>query len=166
MIHFSGSVDGVETFSRAFNRIEQFISDFRSVWPAVAEEFYAAETEQFESEGAAGASGTWTPLSKAYAAFKAVEFPGQTILKATTDMAQSLMDREALDAIYISEPTQLTLGTKDPKAVAHHRGLGRLPARPVISLSETQKRRMQKAIQRELVRFTRQAGFEVEERAA
>lgn len=166
MINFSASVDGVPVLDRSFSRIDHYISDLRSVWPAVADEFYAMEVEQFASEGASGASGQWAGLSNAYAIFKAREFPGATILQATGGMLASLTDREAPDAIYISEPHQLTLGSKDPKAIAHHRGLGNLPARPVISPSEARKRLMQKAIQRQLVRFTRSLGFEVEERAA
>lgn len=166
MIRFSATVDGVQVLDRAFNRIDGFISDLRSVWPSVAQEFYTIEAEQFASEGALGASGKFTPLSKAYARFKEVEFPGETILRATGHMEDSLTSRDALDAIYIPEPLQLTLGTKDPKAIAHHRGLGHLPARPVIAPSEVQKRRMQKAIQGELVRFTRDLGFEVQEQAA
>ncbi len=166
MIRFRSEVAGVETLNRAFNRIEEFISDFRSVWPAAAAEFYRIEAEQFDSEGAAGASGKWTPLSSAYEKFKAVEFPGEPILQASHHMIESLTDPEAFDAVYIPEPTQLTIGTRDPKALAHHRGKGRLPARPVISMSESQKRRIQKAIQRELVQFTRHLGFEVREEAA
>lgn len=166
MIRFRSEVAGVETLNRAFNRIEDFISDFRSVWPSVAQEFYRIEVEQFDSEGAAGASGKWTPLSPAYARFKAKEFPGEPILQASHHMIDSLTDPDALDAIYLPEPTQLTIGTKDPKALAHHRGRGRLPARPVISMSEAQKRRLQKAIQRELVQFTRRLGFQVREEAA
>lgn len=166
MLRFVSTVDGIVTLDRAFNRIEEYISDFRSVWPSVTQEFYRIEAEQFASEGAAGASGKWTPLSPAYAKFKAVEFPGEPILQASHHMIESLTDPEALDAVFIPEPTQLTIGTRDPKALAHHRGRGRLPARPVISMSEAQKRRIQKAIQRELVEFTRRLGFQVREEAA
>jgi phage gpG-like protein len=166
MIRFTASVDGVETLNRSFNRVDGFIADMRNFAPGIATEFYRIEREQFASEGAAGASGKWTPLSKAYERFKAQAFPGETILRATGHMEASLTDPDALDAIYSAERDQITFGTKDPKAVAHHRGSGHLPSRPVISMSETQKRRIQKAIQRELVEFTRRAGFQVEERAA
>lgn len=166
MFQIFGSIDGVEVLNRAFNRTEGFISDLRNFAPGVATEFYSFENEQFESEGTAGASGKFAPLSKAYAEFKAQEFPGETILKATTHMFESLTRPDAADAIYIAQPDLLAFGTKDPKAIAHHRGLGNLPARPVISLSENQKRRLQKAIQRKLVEYTRQLGFEVDEKAA
>lgn len=166
MFQIIGTVDGVETVNRAFNRTEGFIADMRNFAPVVSDEFYRAEAEQFQSEGARGASGKWSPLSKAYERYKAVKFPGKGILEATGALKESLTDREALDAIFSASREEIVLGTKVPYAVAHHRGRGRLPARPVISLSEAQKRRMQKAIQQQLVEFTRRAGFEVAEEAA
>lgn len=166
MIHFTVNVDGVEVLDRAFNRLDNSISDFRSVWPNVATEFYALEGEQFDSEGAAGSSGKWAPLSPAYKRWKETHFPGQPILKLTGALSESLTSAEALDAIFIADPDQLTLGSGVPYARAHQRGGGNLPARPPISLNENAKRRLQKAIQRGLVQFTRQAGFAVEEKAA
>lgn len=152
--------------NRAFNRVEGYISDFRSVWPDVAIEIYTTTAEQFATEGAAGLSGGWVALSPAYARFKETAFPGQPILQAEGHMVNSLIDPDALDAIFQPEPTMLTIGSKDPKARAHHLGLRGLPARPIFSFTEPQKRRMQKAIQRRLVEFTRSAGFQVEEREA
>ena len=167
MIQFTASVDGVEVMNRAFNRVEEHISDFRSIWPNVAGEIYAINSEQFASEGAAGASGRWAALSPAYSRYKAIVFPGQPILQAEGHMIASLTDPEAADAIYRPLQDELVIGTRDPKAIAHHRGAGNLPARPIFSFTEQQKRRIQKSIQRGLVEFTRRAGFEVqEERAA
>lgn len=166
MIRFSLSVAGDVIFDRAFNRLDQHIADFRNFAPVIAGQFYQFEGEQFESEGVAGASGKWAPLSKAYEQLKTIHFPGEKILQATHHMIDSLTDPDALDAVYIAEVDQIILGTKDEKALAHHRGLGRLPARPVISFSERQKRQLQKAIQRDLVKYTRSLGFQVVEEAA
>lgn len=167
MIQFTATVEGVEVLNRAFNRVEEYISDFRPLWPAVAQEFYAIEREQFDSEGAAGASGKWAALSPAYKKWKEIHFPGQPILRLTNALAESLTDLEASDAIFRPSADELVIGTKVPYATAHQRGSGFMPARPPISLNEAQKRRIQKAIQRGLVEFTRRAGFEVqEERAA
>ena len=152
--------------NRAFNRVDEYISDFRGIWPSVAAEFYAIEEGQFESEGEKGASGKWAPLGKAYAKFKVVAFPDEPILKATHSLYESMTDPEALDAVYRLEEHELVIGTKVPYALAHQRGRGRMPARPIISLTEADKRRLQKAIQSQLVQFTRRAGFEVQEKAA
>lgn len=166
MMRFSVEVAGDQVLNRAFNRIDEQISDFRFVWPGVAGEVYQITNEQFESEGAGGASGKWTALSEAYGRFKSREFPGQSILKAEEHMSSSLTDPEAPDAIYRPLKDELIIGSRDPKALAHHKGKGRLPARPIYSFTEAHKRRMQKAIQRQLIELTRRAGFEVREEAA
>lgn len=167
MIRFTAEVAGFEVLNRGFNRLDQSISDFRGIWPNVAAEIYAINSEQFDSEGSRGASGKWAALSAAYAKYKVVAFPGQPILQAEGHMIASLTDPEAADAVYSPGRMELIIGSKDPKARAHHLGLGNLPARPIFSFTEERKRRLQKAIQKGLVEFTRQAGFEVqEERAA
>lgn len=161
MLKFSATVEGVEILNRAFNRVEESISDFRPLWPAVAQEFYAIEREQFDTEGAAGASGKWAALSPAYKRWKEINYPGQPIMKLENTLFESLTDPEALDAIFRPGKDELVIGSKTPYARRQHQ------TRPLISMSESQKRRLQKAIQRGLVQFTRQAGFEVrEERAA
>lgn len=165
MIRFIGSVEGDVQLNRAFNRVEQYISDFRPIWPDAAGEIYAINAEQFESEGGAGRSGKWAALSPAYKQWKAVHYPGQPILQLEGDLMASLTDPEAPDAIYRPGKEELVIGSKVPYARVHQLGLG-LPARPIFSFSEPSKRRIQKAIQRSLVGFTRRAGFEVEEKAA
>lgn len=159
--HFSIEIEGVEVFSRAFNRLESGIDDFRSIWPNVAKEFYAIEHEQFESEGSHGASGKWAPLSPAYKRWKETHFPGQPILKLTNSLYESLTSPDAGASIFRIDRDEMTLGSKEPYAVVHQRG-----GRPPISLNQDDKRRIQKAIQVGLVEFTRRAGFQVEERRA
>lgn len=168
MIQFSRTVEGVEVLNRGFNRIQQYISDFRSVWPEVAKTFYAIEEQQFKSEGAHGASGRWAALSPAYAKFKAVAFPGQPILRATAGLYESMTSPDALDSIFRMDAREMTVGTQHEAARAHQKGSSKrkLPARPIISLTQSDKRRMQKAIQAGLVQFTRNLGFQVDEKAA
>lgn len=150
---------------RAFNRVTERISDFRFLWPSLAPEFYAIQREQFASEGAHGASGKWEKLSDAYAKWKAVEFPGMPILQATGALMQSMTSPDASDSVFRPEVDQLTIGSKREGVTAHQRGSG-LPARPVISLTEADKKRLTKAIQLPLVGFIRRQGFQVLENAA
>lgn len=161
MLRFSGEVLGTPVLDRAFNRVEQIISDFRFIWPAVAKEFYSIEEGQFQSQGAKGASGKWAPLSKVYAKYKAIAFPGLPILQREQSLYESLTSPDAPDSVFRPEADQLTIGTRREGATAHQRGTGRMPARPPISFTERDRRGIQKAIQTQLVRFTRQAGFEV-----
>lgn len=166
MLRFQLQADGVMVLDRAFNRVDQTASDMRNFAPGIAGVFYAAEDRLFQSEGASGASGKWAPLSKPYERFKSRNFPGKTIMRREDTLYNSLTDPEAPDAVYRAEREEIVFGTRDPKALAHHRGRGRLPSRPLISLSESDKRRIQKSIQADLVRFTRNLGFQVDERAA
>lgn len=163
---FTVDVDGIQVMDRAFNRVQEFISDFRSLWPAVAEEFYKIEGEQFASEGAASASGKWASLSKAYATWKAVRFPNQTILKASTSLFDALTSQDAPGSIFRPTESELVIGASQPYGLDHQRGGGRLPRRRAIDPSEAQKRRLQKAIQVGLVQFVRRQGFNVLEQAA
>lgn len=160
MLRFSAEVNGFQVLDRAFNRIDSRISDFRSVWPEVARTFYEIETQQFDTEGASGASGKWTALSPAYEQWKEVHFPGEQILQASHALVDSMTSPDANDSIFRADPLSLTIGTKREGAAKHQR------TRPIISLREEQKRRLQKAIQAGLVRFTREAGFQVDAKAA
>lgn len=166
MFRLRAEIFGEEIFNRAFNRIDSIGNDLRPLWPEVIREFYLIEREQFESEGAAGASGKWAALSNVYAKYKQVAFPNQPILRAEDDLFRSLTEPEAPMAILRPEQDQLVIGTSDPKAIHHQRGTRKMPARPPISFGEGQKRRLQKSIQSGLVRFIREAGFQVDERAA
>ena len=160
MIRFTAEVTGTQVLDRAFNRVDQEISDFRNFWPGVITAFYEIETEQFLSEGAKGASGKWTPLSPAYKLFKEREFPGKTILRREDALYESMTGPDALDSILRPEKDELTIGSALPYALVHQK------TRPIISLTENDKRKLTKSIQQRLVAFARATGFEVEEKAA
>jgi hypothetical protein len=160
MIRFVAEVHGDVQLDRAFNRVEQDISDFRNFWPGVILAFYEIETAQFQTEGAQGASGQWAALSPAYKAFKEVEFPGKTILRRTDALYESMTGPDALDSILRPEKDELTIGSALPYALIQHK------RRPIISLSEDNKRKIVKSIQQRLVEFARGAGFQVDEKAA
>lgn len=149
MIGISVTVDGIETLTRSFNRLDK-IDDWRSIWPNVIGEFHTIESEQFASEGAAGGE-KWQPL-------KAVHKEFRHILQDSGALHDSLTDSEAFGAIVRPGENELTLGTSVPYGIFHQRGTRRgLPQRKVISLGEQQKRRIQKAVQAGLVRFVREA---------
>jgi phage gpG-like protein len=166
VIRFTAEVAGIEVLDRAFNRIDEYISDFRSVWPNVAREFYGIEHEQFQSEGAHGASGKRAPLSPAYKRWKEIHFPGEPILRLYHPLEESLTSPDGLDSVYQLLADEMILGSRAPYARAHQFGTGNMPARPPIDLTEEDKRRIQKSIQAGLVQFTRSLGFEVQDLAA
>jgi phage gpG-like protein len=158
-MRFTVDVDGLPMFDRAFNRLDS-LNDLRPLWPEVISEFYLIEQEQFDTEGAAGGQ-KWAPLSPAYREWKEIHYPGEPILQREHDLINSLTDPEAPDAILEPREDELIIGSKVPYARIHQR-----KGRPPISFSEQQKRRLQKALQRGLVQFVRDAGFNVSERVA
>lgn len=160
MLNFVGQVEGVTVLDRAFNRIDHQISDFRTIWPYTTPVIYGILGNAFNTEGASTAAGKFKPLVPSYAKRKAIEFPGQTILKRENTLFESMTDPEAADAIYRPERDQLTIGSKTPYARRHQR------TRPFISFTEQDKRAITKSIQAGLVQFVRGLGFQVDERAA
>ncbi len=160
MIRFIADVQGAVQVDRSFNRIDQEISDFRNFWPGVILAFYEIEAAQFATEGAQGASGQWAALSPAYKIFKEKEFPGKTVLRREDALYESMTGPDALDSILRPEKDELTIGSALPYALAQHK------RRPIISLSEDNKRKIVKSIQQRLVEFARHTGFQAEEKAA
>lgn len=162
-MRFTATLEGVELFDRAFNRLDQSVSDFRGIWPEVSGTIYNIFGRAFDTEGASTAAGKWKELTPAYAKAKAIEFPGQSILRAENTLFESMTDPEAADAVFLPERDQLTIGSRDPKARVHQFGLGRQPARPFISFTATDRRDIQKSLQRGLLQFVRSLGLPVEE---
>ena len=160
MLKFTAQLGNDVIIDRAFNRVEQEISDFRNFWPGIITTFYDVETEQFLTEGASGASGRWTPLSPAYKLFKEREWPGKTILRREDALYESMTGPDALDSVLRPERDELLIGSLLPYAL-FHQGM-----RPIISFTENTVRRFMKSIQERLVDFVRGTGLEVQGRAA
>lgn len=108
--------------------------DLRPFWPNVVTLAIDWWRQQFETEGRFAGPG-WAPLSPAYAAWKAVHYPGRGILVAERDLRQaaSRPDRE-------STPTSLTLTIpwarlkgEDVELRWHQEGTTQgMPPRPLI----------------------------------
>lgn len=156
-MRFRIEVDGAQVLDRSFNRITDKISDFRDIWPEVQKTFLEIESDQFASGGAKGASGDWEDLAPSTIEKKG--FMGSFKLIESGDLKASVSRKGAKGQIYDPQPLELTLGTSIPYAIYHQRGTKRMPARPVIDLSEESKRKIQKSIQKGLVDFVRKAGF-------
>lgn len=119
----------------------QSISDWSGAWPAVAEAVHGIMREQFESEGARGPLGGWTPLSKAYAERKTKEYPGKPLMRATGRLYDSLVG-DSPDAVVETTARTLVLGTMVPYAAfsrssaSGERGGGNQPQRALYDLTE------------------------------
>lgn len=156
------SVEGVPILVRSFQRVGEHIDDLRPIWDNVERDFHQIEDSQFKSEGARGASGKWKPLSRPYAKRKAQRWGMQPILRASGRLEASLTGNTG-DTVSFKEPQEFGIGTSVPYAGYHQRGGGRLPKRPVIDFSDSQKRDLQKSIQRDiLVEMRRDSGIKLD----
>lgn len=153
-LDFTIDVDGVREFDRSFNRIRRHINDLFPVWREVQAEFFFIERRQFRTEGAAGASGRWKALSPKYAAWKLKRYGPKPILERTGRLLKSLTNQSP-DTIRVFGRREAIFGSRVPYGRYHQRGGGRLPQRKPIDPTTEQKRDLQKAIQRGLVKIIR-----------
>jgi len=142
---FTFELLGVPLFDRAFNRVSEHIRDLRPVWDHVEKVFYDIEEQQFRSEGARG-NGRWQALSPAYAKVKAKRYPGKPILQARGALYESLT-RKTDNSVLQKDPEEFAIGTSLFYAQYHQTGGRKLPKRPPIDFSESQRRELTKGIQ-------------------
>lgn len=154
MARITLSVDGTAEFDRLFARYDAVFEDLTDIWPAVREKFWEIEKEQFASEGGAGRSGRWKPLSERYKARKLKLYGNKPILQATGDLYGSLTG-PGPHTVYRPGRKDLAIGSNLRYAIYHYRGGPRLPKREPISLGPVQREEMTKTIQLELVKQLR-----------
>jgi len=150
-------VDGDVQMARSLSRFGEGVKDMRPAFKQIMDAFFQIEKKQFESEGSYG-SGGWESLSPNYEAWKSRNFPGASILQRTRRMVQSLTG-ETSDTVKVMNPKDFRVGTRVPYAGYHQTGTGRMPRRPVIELTESDKREWIKIVQRWLVNMAKQAGL-------
>lgn len=141
-------IEGLPELLDAFEGVSRGMLDFRDLgtWDAVQFEFYKIEKEQFSSEGAAGASGKWKPLSSPYKERKARQYGAVPILTASGRLYRSLTSSGG-DAVVEKRPLELVLGSRVPYARHHQSGTGRMPKREPISITPEQEKRLMKPVQ-------------------
>ncbi|GLW22941.1 hypothetical protein DI270_017360 [Microbispora triticiradicis] len=146
-MRFTMDFFGDRTVDRKLVRFQGRVRDASPAFEQIADDFLRIEEKQFATQGG-HASGGWVPLSPNYAAWKAKHYPGKLILQRESDLVESLTRGPE---IRIVEPDQVILGTAVPYAQYHQHGGERLPARPPIALTEADKRRWIRYIQKYLV---------------
>lgn len=115
--------------SRAHRKLRALnvaLRDWRPFWPVAMRIIRAWFGLQFESEGAFGGA-KWAPLTPDYAAYKASQYPGKSILVAT-----GKLKRAATAPTWHGRPTSLEIVIADAVAIYHQEGTSSMPARPII----------------------------------
>ena len=146
MLTITFTVLGDDVLVRGLSRFADDCKDFSPVWPDIEQNFKSIEVEQFTSQGIRGGS-QWPPLSPSYAEWKRHNFPGKPVLELTGEM--KFMMTEGL-TIY-PEPMRLWMGPQLDRAYWHQHGTSRMPARPIVALTELDKMGWVKMIQKYLV---------------
>lgn len=150
-MRISFEISGAKEFDRAFNRVGEHVSDLRPVWEHAEKAFYRLENEQFKSEGAKGRSGKWKELTRPYAERKAIDYPGQPILRRTGRLEKSLTGHTA-DSVLVKDKLEFGIGTNLFYAAFHQEGTSKMTARPPISFSDDQRTVLTKEIQKGLLK--------------
>lgn len=154
---FTFTVHGDKQLSRSLSRFGEGAKDMRPAFRLIAKSFRAIEKKQFDSGGSYG-SGGWAPLSLSYAEWKELNFPGMGLLQRTGALMASLVGKTD-DSIEEIEKLTMSIGTKLNYALYHQLGTPTMPARPIIELTEDDKRGWMKIIHRSLVGKAKKEGL-------
>jgi len=158
---FQVNLNGADELDDGLLRLVAKLRDLRTTWPLVATVFHKSMRQQFSSQGAYG-SGSWAPLSPAYGAWKERKHPGLPIMELSGRLGDSLMDAFGnADSTYEATEDTLRIGTKTPYARFHQYGTGRMPARPLIALTEADKAEIVKIVRDSFANEATELGFRV-----
>ena len=148
----------IEETVNALRRIQSRLRDLRPAWRSMLKYLRRATEATFASQGSRIGS-AWAPLSAEYARWKAVEYPGQPILRASDAMFESLVKRTG-DSVIEVERQAMSYGTRDRKAKFHHAGTRRMPRRRFLGVTEEDRREIKKLVRAHLENQSRASGFE------
>jgi len=120
-------------------------------------DLYRTLSSEFQSEGSR--AGGWAPLSPAYAARKAQEWPGRPILQRRRVLMRTLTVKGEPGQIRRLTTESMTLGTSHKAARFHQEGTRHMPARPPIALSRVDEERWLDLTREWVLRRAREAGL-------
>jgi phage gpG-like protein len=152
-MYITFEVAGDEQLKRSFSRFGEHAKDLSEPFREIVKDFYKIEKKQFESEGGYG-SGGWQPLSPRYAAWKAKKYPGRPLMVVSGLLKESLLGENPYSIENVT-PKSMEVGTVVNFAVYHQKGTCKMPARPLIQLTDADKKRWIKFIQVYLVKQAR-----------
>lgn len=108
------------------------LRDLRPVWGNVHKIYLQFIKLHFKTQGAY-VGRPWVPLNPRYAAWKQRHYGNKPMLRLTDRMYESVTDPKSPEHIYITGPTFVEIGTRNPIAWYHQLGTRQgLPKRPVL----------------------------------
>ena len=164
-IRFSFEIAGKAQFDRTFSRLDLHLTDLTETWTEVRDVWWEIEEDQFQSGGAAGASGKWHELSPAYEKIKISKYGTLALLNgvliASGDLQKAMTGKNG-DSVFNASKDEMVIGAGGRSgriAGYHQKGGGNLPRREVISFSDKTKKLLQKRIQKSLLSQMRGDGW-------
>lgn len=148
LVRFSIEVFGEEQVNRELMRFHDRVGNARPLFASLAHDLEEIERAQFGSEGARSGH-PWAWLQAATVRAKQAKGLALGILRATNALYESLTGGSG--RVREIGTDHLRFGTSDPKATLHQRGTVKMPARPVIDFTETDKVAMTKKVQSYIV---------------
>ncbi len=135
-LKFTIAVPGQEAFVTALQRFAESITDFTPFWFSYfLPTWFAYISQSYASQG--GSTGSdWSPLSAAYAAWKAKRWPGQPIGVLTGRTRSSLTTLNDPNAVLEMQPQAFAVGTKLDYPIFLQLGTARMPARPPMRITQ------------------------------
>ena len=151
MLDIKFEILGDQQYARAFDTFGTDAHDMREPLGRIAADLRSAVEEQFASKGARGGT-PWAALNPAYERWKRAHYPGKPILRRTDAMFNALTGTGADGPIREHTESRLVWGITNQvddngdrlavRAGAHQTGKGVVPARPMVALTEADRRGM------------------------
>src|SRR4030042_2260470 len=151
MFRFTFDVDGERQLDRSLDIIADSLTNFKDIFEKCADDFRKTQESVFANSGAFEGLRAWAPLSPGYRTWKMKKVGAKPILTFKGDLRKSLTSKSTNHIEKITTHS-LEIGTRDKKAIWHHRGTNKMPKRKVIELSEPQKRRWTRIAHTEIFR--------------
>jgi phage gpG-like protein len=126
-------IQGDKQFDALLGSAKKRIDDWRPFWAQIRNFLVGVMKDQFSSEGARAQK--WEPLSARYAAWKARNYPGKTILRLTDRLYRSLTNISSSDMVFETQEKSMLFGTRVPYAAKHQLGEDRIKQRRILSLT-------------------------------
>lgn len=145
VVHLRFEVDGKAALSRVLTGIADDVENWKPALEDMASDFYRTQGDVFASGGAAEGLSAWPALSPAYTIWKRNNYGGRPILVLSGRLRSALTTSGAGSIKRVTE-RNLELGANVPVgghnlAALHQHGTSRMPARPVLRLTDPQKKR-------------------------
>lgn len=114
---------------RGLRAMRVAVEDLRPLWPHVTRVIRPFIVKNFRTQGTSSGQ-PWAPLTPAYAAWKARNYPGKPILVREGDLRAHVTGRKGPRVV--AAPRWVDYVIDDPKAQYHQHGTRFMVARPLI----------------------------------